>query len=232
MSLLCLLRCGAAHVSTSGCLPSSLLRSGVKCQKKWRCLYFALCNKLRKRMTGSTRGPVPVSGKLKCAPEEFQFNFNWKKTFAFWKCIHLNLTHPDVANITLTRRPQIQQENWLQCSSLFWSFRDKTKFKKQTKKKSYGKVYTGCVLFSFKIHKLNYNTYNRGNMKLALFKIFLVFFTQPVRVSASLSRLLFHSRFVSCLTFAFTSRDFKKKKKKKRRRRRRRRRSPHPSLPR
>lgn len=29
-------------------------------------------------------------------------------------------------------------------------------------KKSYGKVYKGCLLFSFKIHKLNYNAYNQG----------------------------------------------------------------------
>lgn len=32
---------------------------------------------------------------------------------------------------------------------------------KQTKK-GCGKVYKGCLLFSFKIHKLNYNAYNQG----------------------------------------------------------------------
>lgn len=48
-------------------------------------------------MTGSTRGLVPVSVKLICASEEFQFNFNSKETFGFSKCIHLSLTHPDVA---------------------------------------------------------------------------------------------------------------------------------------
>ena len=29
-------------------------------------------------------------------------------------------------------------------------------------RKSCGKVYKGCLLFPFKIHKLNYNAYNQG----------------------------------------------------------------------
>lgn len=45
----------------------------------------------------------------------------------------------------------------LQSRCWLWCFRDKTK-----PKKSYGKVYKGCLLFSFKIHKLNYNAYNQG----------------------------------------------------------------------
>lgn len=36
----------------------------------------------------------------------------------------------------------------------------------ETKQNRYscGKVYKGCLLFSFKIHKLNYNAYNQGKL--------------------------------------------------------------------
>lgn len=71
--------------------------------------------------------------------------------------------------------------------------------KKQTKR-SCGKVYKGCVLFSFKTHKLNYNSDSRGMWKRR---------TSPnlcERASerSTLNQLLFRSAALCrCFTFAY-----------------------------
>lgn len=81
------------------------------------------------------------------------------------------------------------------------------------RQKVYGKVYKGCLLFPFKIHKLNYNTYNKQNRNLHILPNLC---EQSHFKPSPLSPLL-------CLLLYFCSQATQKKNKQKK--------SPPPSLP-